>query len=220
MCPGQHRATLGWSGDEEFAAGPGREILLETAGTGRREFQVESDGTAHIYRVIGPDEYHESVDDNAYTNVMARWNLRRAAATARPDDVSADERSQWLEIADALVDGYYSRTGIYEQFAGFGKLEPLIIADVAPKRPIAADVFLGAEHVKGAQVLKQADVLMLHHLVPNRSRLTAWVPISVSTSLGRRTEARCLLPHTPCSKLGSVIATRPSHHCVSPPDWT
>ena len=158
---------LGWSGDEEFAAGPGREILLETARYWASRIQVESDGTAHIYRVIGPDEYHESVDDNAYTNVMARWNLRRAAATARPDDVSADERSQWLEIADALVDGYDSRTGIYEQFAGFGKLEPLIIADVAPKRPIAADVFLGAEHVKGAQVLKQADVLMLHHLVPD-----------------------------------------------------
>jgi len=27
--------------------------------------------------VIGPDEYHEDVDDNAFTNVMARWNIRR-----------------------------------------------------------------------------------------------------------------------------------------------
>ena len=30
--------------------------------------------------MIGPDEYHEHVDDNAFTNVMARWNLRAAAA--------------------------------------------------------------------------------------------------------------------------------------------
>ena len=37
-------------------------------------------GAARIYGVIGPDEYHEPVDDNAFTNVMARWNLRRAAA--------------------------------------------------------------------------------------------------------------------------------------------
>ena len=38
-------------------------------GTGRMS---SSDGTGHISHVIGPDEYHEDVDDNAYTNVMAR----------------------------------------------------------------------------------------------------------------------------------------------------
>ena len=37
---------LGWSGDEEFAAGPGREILLETARYWASRIQVESDGTA------------------------------------------------------------------------------------------------------------------------------------------------------------------------------
>ena len=42
-----------------------------------------------------------------------------------------------------------------------------MIADVAPRRPIAADLLLGAERVRGAQVIKQADVLMLHHLVPD-----------------------------------------------------
>ena len=41
---------------------------------------LRPDGSAHIYGVIGPDEYHEPVDDNAFTNVMARWNLRRAAS--------------------------------------------------------------------------------------------------------------------------------------------
>jgi trehalose/maltose hydrolase-like predicted phosphorylase len=45
-------------------------------------------------------------------------------------------------------------------------LEPLVIADIVPHRPIAADLLLGHERVLGAQVLKQADVLMLHHLVP------------------------------------------------------
>ena len=87
MCPGQHRATWVGQATKNLPRGPGREILLETARYWASRIQVESDGTAHIYRVIGPDEYHESVDDNAYTNVMARWNLRRAAATARPDDV-------------------------------------------------------------------------------------------------------------------------------------
>ncbi len=55
---------------------------------------------------------------------------------------------------------------MYEEFAGFFRLEPLVIAEVAPRRPIAADLLLGAERVAGAQVIKQADVLMMHHLVP------------------------------------------------------
>ena len=39
---------------------------------------MEADGRRHIRGVIGPDEYHENIDDNAFTNVMARWNIRRA----------------------------------------------------------------------------------------------------------------------------------------------
>ena len=62
---------------------------------------------AHIYGVIGPDEYHEPVDDNAFTNVMARWNLRRAAATAE-GVVPDEERRRWTELAAALVDGFDS----------------------------------------------------------------------------------------------------------------
>jgi len=81
--------------------------------------------------------------------------------------VSAPEMARWREVADALVDGYDPDTGVYEQFAGFHELEPLIIAEVAPRRPIAADLLLGAGRVGGAQVLKQADVLMLHHLIPD-----------------------------------------------------
>ena len=43
----------------------------------RKVYQTYERGSAaHIDGVIGPDEYHESVSDNAFTNVMARWNLR------------------------------------------------------------------------------------------------------------------------------------------------
>ncbi|MBD0291808.1 MAG: glycoside hydrolase family 65 protein, partial [Thermoleophilia bacterium] len=107
--------------------------------------------------------------DNAYTNVMARWNLRKAAEWAeRYDaDVAAGERERWLDAAAALVDGYDPSTGVYEEFAGFHGLEPLVIAELSPRRPIAADLLLGHERVSGAQVVKQADVLMLHHLVPD-----------------------------------------------------
>jgi trehalose/maltose hydrolase-like predicted phosphorylase len=157
-----------WSGDGAFAAGPGRELLVETARYWASRIRVDSRGNAHIYGVIGPDEYHEPVDDNAFTNAMARWNLRRAAAAVDHSALIDEcERRTWLRLADALVDGYDPISGLYEQFAGFYRLEPLVIADVASRRPIAADLLLGSERVAGAQVLKQADVLMLHHLLPD-----------------------------------------------------
>ena len=154
---------LAWTGDDEFAAGPGRDLFVETARYWASRVR-KSGGRAHIYGVIGPDEYHEPVDDNAFTNVLARWNLRQAAAL---DGVDEDERAAWLGTAEALVDGYDRASGLYEQFAGFFELEPLIIEEIASRRPIAADLLLGAERTAGAQVLKQADVLMLHHLLPD-----------------------------------------------------
>ena len=164
---------LDWTGDQQFSLGPARELFIETARYWASRIRYGNDGNAHIFGVIGPDEYHEPVDDNAFTNVLARWNLRRAAELPRID---AGERSRWLEIADALVDGYDHGSGIYEQFAGFHRLEPLVIEEVAPRRPIAADLLLGAERTAGAQVLKQADVLMLHHLLPDEVEPHSLVP--------------------------------------------
>lgn len=164
---------LDWTGDEAFAAGPGRELFVETARYWASRVRLDAQGRGHIYGVIGPDEYHEPVDDNAFTNVLARWNLRRAAAL---DGVDGAERDKWLEIADALVDGFDAASGIYEQFAGFFELEPLVIEEIAPRRPIAADLLLGAERTAAAQVLKQADVLMLHHLLPDAVAADSLVP--------------------------------------------
>ncbi len=156
---------IDWTGDQAFAAGPGLELLVETARWWASRIELDADGSGHIRGVMGPDEYHPLVDDNAYTNVMARWNLRRAAAMSA-GVVGETERRRWLERADAIVDGYDPLSGIYEQFEGFHQLEPLLITDLAP-RPVAADVLLGHERTRNAQVVKQAAVLMLHYLVPD-----------------------------------------------------
>ena len=168
--------------------------------------------------MIGPDEYHEPVDDNAFTNVMARWNLRRAAGL---DGVAPDERATWLRLADSLVDGYDSETGIYEQFAGFFDLEPLRIADLAPRRPISADLLLGSERVDAAQVVKQADVLMLHHLVPDEVATgLARSRTSSSTSRGPRTAARSRRRFTPRCSRARVSCRRRWRPFASRPEST
>ena len=166
---------IDWTGDEAFADGPGRELILQTARWWASRIERDEHGRGHIRGVIGPDEYHERVDDNAYTNVMARWNLRRAAA-AGAGVVEDHERYRWLALADTIVDGYDAATGIYEEFAGFHALEPLLIASLAPHRPVAADGLLGAERIRNAQVVKQADVLMLHYLVPGEVAAGSLVP--------------------------------------------
>ena len=155
-----------WTGDTAFLTGPGRDLLLDTARYWHSRVRTDADGTAHLDRVMGPDEYHEVVDDNAFTNVMARWNLRRAADLVDLTGGDAAEAASWRAVADALVDGYDPGRGGYEQFAGYSDLEPLFVADVAPP-PVAADLLLGSERVGGSQLIKQADVVMLHHMVPD-----------------------------------------------------
>jgi trehalose/maltose hydrolase-like predicted phosphorylase len=157
-----------WTGDESLLLGPGAPLLVETARYWTSRVRREADGRSHIDRVIGPDEYHVGVDDNAFTNVMARWNLRVAADVAERAPgcpVTPDEVQLWREIADGLVDGFDPQTRVYEQFAGYDDLEPLLVADVATP-PVAADLLLGQERVAASQLIKQPDVLMLHHMVP------------------------------------------------------
>ena len=70
------------TGDDAFLLDAGAEILLETARFWASRAALGADGRYHIRGVIGPDEYHESVDDNAFTNWMARWNLERGLESA------------------------------------------------------------------------------------------------------------------------------------------
>ncbi len=151
-----------WTGDREFLAGPGRPLMVETARYWASRAERDPDGAGHVRIVTGPDEYHEVVDDDVYTNVLARWNLRQGAALT--DDEG--ERREWRDLADALVVRYDPVRRRHEQFAGYDELEPLLMADVAPP-PVAADLVLGSERVTASQIIKQPDVLMAHHVLPD-----------------------------------------------------
>jgi trehalose/maltose hydrolase-like predicted phosphorylase len=152
-----------WSGDHDYFDGTVRDLIIGGAEYWASRVEIDEAGTGHIDNVIGPDEYHEHVDDNAYTNIMARWNLRAAADLVGDDDERAPS---WRAVADALVDGYDPATGVYEEFAGFHGLEYIPVADLG-EIPFAADTILDHDRKQASQVVKQADVIMLHHLVPD-----------------------------------------------------
>jgi trehalose/maltose hydrolase-like predicted phosphorylase len=168
------------TGDEQFLLDAGAEILMETGRFWASRAELEADGRHHIRGVIGPDEYHEHIDDNAFTNVMARWNIRRAldvAAMLRerwPErwaslscriGVDDTEMTQWLKVAQTMATGLDSKTGLYEQFEGFFALEDIDLADYAG-RSVPMDVVLGRERIQKSQVIKQADVVALLGLLP------------------------------------------------------
>lgn len=163
------------TGDDEFLTSMGAEIIVETARFWASRTEPGPGGRRHIRKVIGPDEYHETVDDSAFTNVMARWNLRTAARLRRllPSwdslaaslGVSDDEVSGWERLASDLVDGFSPDSLLYEQFAGFFALEDVRAVDLAP-RPFTGELVVGTERLRGTQVVKQADVVLLSRMVP------------------------------------------------------
>jgi kojibiose phosphorylase len=170
------------TGDERFLVDAGAEILIETARFWASRAEREDDGRYHIRAVIGPDEYHETVDDNAYTNGLAQWNLEvgeevtrllaerwpeRWRALSRRLGLEAEEPRRWLQVARELYTGFDEQSGLFEQFRGYFGLEDIDLAAFAP-RTAPMDVLLGRERIRRSKVIKQADVVMLVHLLWER----------------------------------------------------
>ncbi|WP_067670000.1 trehalose-phosphatase [Nocardia miyunensis] len=176
------------TGDREFLARTGAELLVEIARFWAASARYErGDDRYHIRGVIGPDEFHsgypdapdEGIDDNAYTNVMAAWVIRRAhdalrripprvrAELMESLGISPEEPRRWSSVADLMYVPFHD--GVISQFAGYDHLSEL---DWPAYRQRYGDIgrldrILEAEgdDVNRYRVAKQADVLMLFYLL-------------------------------------------------------
>ena len=166
--------------DDDFLRAAGAEIVLETARFWSSRAKLEADGRRHIRGVIGPDEYHETIDDSAFTNVMARWNIRRGLEVAAflrehwPEDwtrlssrldLGEAELKEWRTVAETITTGLDPKTGLLEEFEGYFGLESIDLAAYAG-RSVPMDVVLGRDRTQKSQVIKQADVVALLTLLP------------------------------------------------------
>lgn len=173
--------------DAAFLLEAGAEVLLETARFWGSRAIPEADGLHHIRGAIGPDEYHETVDDKAFTNVMARWTLARGLDVARllserwPDRwatlaerlvLDAAELDGWRTTVATMATGLDPATGLFEQFEGYWALEPIDLSAYAG-RSVPMDVVLGRGRTQASQVIKQADVVALLALLPEEFPDTA-----------------------------------------------
>ena len=125
------RRYLDATGDDEFGEQEGGELLVETARMWISAGSYDHDGTFRIDGVTGPDEYSALVDNNVFTNLGARANLRAAAETAGrlPElaerlGVSDDELESWRDAAASMFIPYDERLGVHPQDQGFLLLDP------------------------------------------------------------------------------------------------
>ncbi len=167
--------------DVDFLLNYGLEIILETARfwSSRVKYN-QREKRYEIKHVMGPDEFHEDVNNNAYTNILAQWNLRVAAKfcnvfrrkcpakvkrlmariNLKPSDLE-----NWSQIASKIYIPISQKTGIIEQFEGFFKKRKLSLPELdyhsLPLYP------KGIRNIGNTQYVKQADVVMILFLLPD-----------------------------------------------------
>ncbi len=167
--------------DEEFLFDEGVEMLVETARLWRSLgfYSPRNDGQFCIHCVTGPDEYNTVVDNNVYTNLMARENLRYAADTVeqvrdrRPDlftalvhktRLDASEVQEWKQAADRMFVPYDERLQITPQDDQFLNQEPWDF-DRTPADKYPLLLFFHPLTIYRYQVLKQADLVLAMFLL-------------------------------------------------------
>lgn len=171
------------TGDTAFLLEFGAEILFETSRfwVDRVEYDPATDSYS-LRKVMGPDEFHSHVNDNAFTNRMAQWALLQSARVY--DDLSRDhpetlaeltsrigllpdEVDQWRAVAERIVDLFDPTRGLIEQFDGYFELKDVPItewdANDMPRYPDGYHHF----NCEDTMLLKQPDVVMLTHLLPD-----------------------------------------------------
>jgi len=175
------------TGDDDFWIDFGIPILLETAifWGDRAE---EENGHFSYRNVIGPDEYHEHVDNNAYTNRMAKWHLetalstlawlnerfpQRAAQFYQDLDIDSTRLEHWANIRDNIVIHQDPETKLIEQFEGFFELEDLDWSLFEGRKQSMQEI-LGIQGANQSQVIKQADVILLLCLLHNEFDQITW----------------------------------------------
>jgi alpha,alpha-trehalose phosphorylase len=166
-------------GDMGILGEVGAEILVETARLWEDLGFYGSDGRFHLHGVTGPDEYTTVVNDNTYTNLMARLNLGFAAATVRSlrDESAADyaalvhqtrlqpdEAGSWERAAAAMYVPFDEERGIHPQDDTFLSREEWNL-DATPGEKFPLLLHYHPLVIYRHQVLKQADIVLAMFLL-------------------------------------------------------
>lgn len=174
------------TGDTGFMASYGAEIVFEIARflVGRVTWSKRLE-KYEIRAVLGPDEYHELIDNNAFTNAMADEALKIAldvhTLLFRKYASQLNELTRKLFLTEVEIENWqYVRENLYqqipdqrsrliEQFSGYFKLEDCSVEQALARRTKAGEYLGGKRGIcTTTQIIKQADVIMLLYLLSDR----------------------------------------------------
>lgn len=160
---------LAATGDLEFEAEAGVELLVETA---RMWISLGhfNETSFHIDGITGPDEYTALVNDNFFTNAMAQRNLLEAVAICqrRPDltplfGVTEDEQRIWRRAAEMMALPYSAEAGVHEQSQGFTNRDEWDFESTSEAQYPLMLHFPYFQLYRN-QVIKQTDLVLAMHL--------------------------------------------------------
>ncbi len=171
------------TGDEEFLHETGAEMLVETARLWRDLgfFSDKKGGKFCIHGVTGPDEYNTVVDNNTFTNLMARENLRYAVETIEsmkshnPEKFAAlvdktslelSEVEEWKAAAERMYIPYDEEKCIYPQDDSFLNKQKWDFENTPPEKyPLL--LHYHPLVIYRHQVIKQSDMVLAMFLLDN-----------------------------------------------------
>jgi trehalose/maltose hydrolase-like predicted phosphorylase len=204
------------TGDDAFMKNFGAEIVFSAAQfyASRLEWQPDTE-SYHIRNVIGPDEYHEHVDNNAFTNLMGKWVLefseevkdwlktessRLYTALLKKLNLNEQVLDLWPEMASKIT-LHVGQDGVIEQFEGYFDLAFKDQGTLEPRDQSLQSIF-GVEGVQQYQFIKQPDVVMALYLlrgwfdrqqiIENMAFYTPRTDLSFGSSLGPSIQATML----------------------------
>lgn len=173
--------------DKALLYNEGAEMLVETARLwfDLGFFSQRKEGQFCIHNVTGPDEYTAVVNNNAFTNLMARGNLRYAAETVdhmqknHPEPFATlvhrtglepHEVEQWQQAADRMYIPYDEQLGINPQDDSFLDREVWDLK-ATPRDRFPLLLYHHPLVIYRHQVIKQADVVLATFLLGNEFSL-------------------------------------------------
>ncbi len=162
------------TGDEGYLKEGGMEVLLGIARYWSQRVNWSEPKQAWVMLgVTGPNEYENNINNNWYTNYIARWCLQYTlecmeavrsdagfwtAFTAKTAFAESEETSRWREIIDKMYQPRLEGTRVYLQQDGFMDKEQRTAVDLDPaKRPI--NQHWSWDRILRSIYIKQADVL-------------------------------------------------------------
>lgn len=167
-----------WTGDNAFLIDFGAEMVLDTAVFWGSRVE-EHNGRYELHDQIGPDEYHENINNSVFVNRMVVWHLEQALQLLDWLNENAPERARslseqlgltdarltkWRDITARMYLPFDDEKQIHIQFDGFFDMEYIPVMRYEP-RVGGIWGFLGHERALQSQVIKQADVVMLMALL-------------------------------------------------------